>query len=349
MTKDLRDFTRDELKNIVKILEEQIFRADQIFDWLYCKEVSSIDEMKNLPQLFKEKLKKKYCLGAFKILDKQISKIDKTTKFLFGLEDGNKIESVIMYDKERTSLCISSQAGCGCGCVFCATGQIGFKRDLTCGEIISQFMIAKKEAGKIDSIVFMGMGEPLLNWENVKKAILILSDKKGYNYSQTRITVSSTGIVPVIKEIADNDYKFGLAVSLITFDNELRSKLIPLNKKYPIVEIVKASKYYNEKTGEQITYEYVLFKGLNDSSHNAQELVKLLNGIDYKINLIPYNDAGTFCGTSQLKKMEKPDKEKVFAFQKVLTTAGVKSFIRKEKGADILAACGQLAGKNVKS
>jgi len=342
MAEDLKDFTREELKCIIEKFGEKPFRTDQIFDWLFCKEVSNIDEMKNLPQPLKDKLKKQYCIGSLEALDKQTSKIDKTTKFLFGLEDGNKIESVIMYDKDRASLCVSSQVGCSCGCIFCATGQIGFKRNLTSGEIISQFITAKKEAVKLDGIVFMGMGEPLLNWDNVKKSIIILSDRKGYNYSQTRITVSTAGIVPVIKEIAENNFKFGLAISLIAADNDLRTKIMPLNKKYPLEEIVKASRYYNEKTGEGITFEYVLFNGLNDSPHEAKKLIALLRGIDYKINLIPYNDAETCCGVSL--RLKKPDKERVLSFQKVLTTAGVKAFIRKEKGADIFGACGQLAG-----
>jgi 23S rRNA (adenine2503-C2)-methyltransferase len=335
---DLRSMMRTEIQEAVVELKHPKFRGDQIFQWLF-KGAETIDDMKTLSKELKEDLKKAgYYVSALRVAKRVDSQTDGTVKFLFKLEDGEKIESVVLPDKERTTLCISSQVGCACGCAFCATGALGFKRDLSTGEIISQFIWAQKETGvKLDNVVFMGMGEPMLNWENVKRAIFILNDEKGFHFAQLRVTVSTIGVLPAIKEMADNDYRFGLAISLITANNAVRSKMIPMNSKYPLSEIVKMAKYYSDKTERPVMFEYPIFAGVNDSLTDADSLFRLLKGIDYKINLIPYNNTGA-------KDFVKPDMLKVKEFQKYLMEKGAKIFIRKEKGSDIAGACGQLAG-----
>ncbi|MEI7641183.1 MAG: 23S rRNA (adenine(2503)-C(2))-methyltransferase RlmN [bacterium] len=336
---DLKNLEFKEVEKRVISLGFPKFRAGQIWDWLRRKEVKEIAAMKNLSPDIREMLEQQFYISKINIKDKQESKVDGTKKLLFEFEDGVCVESVILPGEERVSLCISSQAGCALGCRFCATGELGFIRDLTVGEIINEFEAAKAEAGgKIDSIVFMGMGEPFLNKENVLKAIDILSDAKGHNFSQTRITVSTAGIVPVIKEIADSEYKFNLAISLITADDNIRYKLMPITKKYSLKEVIAAARYYNAKHKEPVMFEYILFKGLNDSPDDALKVLKLLKGLDYKINLIPYNSVSE-------KDYHKPAREVTLKFQKVLVDAGVKAFIRREKGSDIAGACGQLAGK----
>ena len=341
--KDLRDYTEKELTDMVVALGFPKFRADQIFNWVYKSKAASIDQMKNLPQELKEALKKEHEIASLKITATAES-VDGTKKLLFEFSDGAKAECVMLPDEDEknVALCISSQAGCACACSFCATGALGFNRDLKPSEILAQFMEAEKQLGKVpDTIVFMGMGEPLLNWENLKKTIRILSEKKGYNYSQRRITVSTVGIVAVIKEIADSDFKFYLAVSLIAAENEKRSKLIPMNKKYPLREIIEACKYYYRKTKEEVFIEYILFDGVNDSPEHAEALAALLRGVKCKINLIPYNNVAGL-------PFKAPERDKVTAFQTILIEYGYKAFIRREKGADIAAACGQLAAAETK-
>ncbi|MCX8093932.1 MAG: 23S rRNA (adenine(2503)-C(2))-methyltransferase RlmN [Candidatus Goldbacteria bacterium] len=336
-TYNLYNCTLDELTDFIQKIKAEKYRAKQIFDWLYGKGITSIDEMKNLPKDLIEKLKEKFLISMPEIKKEIKSKIDETTKYLLMLKDDALIECVLLFDNDRITLCASTQVGCGCGCRFCSTAMLGFKRNLETGEIVSQIMLAReKTKNKLTNIVFMGMGEPLLNWENLYKAILIISDKNGLNFSQTRITISTVGIVPVIKQIADSDLKVNLAISLITVKDELRSELIPFNKKYPLKEIIKAAEYYNKKTKKQITFEYVLFKNINDSERDAMELVEKLKRVNFKINLIPYNSS---LNTGFIKS----EKKRVLNFQKILINHGIKAFIRKEKGADIKAACGQLA------
>lgn len=340
MLQNLYNFTLTELKELMQKMKMEEYRAKQVFDWLYKSKVCSLDDMKNLPKSIIEKLKLNYDIFLPDIAKKIKSKIDGTKKFLLKLKDSSKIECVLIFDKGRTTLCVSTQVGCPCGCRFCSTATIGFKRNLETGEIVSQIILAQKETNdKLTNIVFMGMGEPLLNWENLQKSILIISDKDGLNFSQTRITVSTVGIVPFIKKVADSGLKINLAVSLITVDDELRSRLMPINKKYPLKDIIKAVEYYNKKTGKQITFEYVLFKDLNDDKKSAENIVNRLKTVNYKINLIPYNN-------SLNKEFTKPSEIRVMNFQRIFLNHGIKAFIRKEKGVDIKAACGQLAADN---
>ncbi|MCX7698145.1 MAG: 23S rRNA (adenine(2503)-C(2))-methyltransferase RlmN [Candidatus Goldbacteria bacterium] len=334
---NLYNYTLDELIDFMQQIKAERYRAKQIFGWLYDKGITSIDEMKNLPKDLIKKLKERFLISIPEVKKETKSKIDGTTKYLLRLKDDALIECVLLFDNERITLCVSTQVGCGCGCRFCSTALLGFKRNLETGEIISQVMLARKKTNnKLTNIVFMGMGEPLLNWKNLNKAILVISDKNGLNFSQTRMTISTIGIVPVIKQIADSDLKVNLAISLITVKDELRSELMPFNKKYSLKEIIKAAEYYNKKTKKQITFEYVLFKNINDNEQDAMDLIEKLKDVDYKINLIPYN-------SSLNTGFSKSENEKMLNFQKILISHGIKAFIRKEKGADIKAACGQLA------
>lgn len=334
---NLYNYTLNELTDIMQEINMEKYRAKQIFGWLYKSKVQSLDEMKNLPINIIEKLKSEYYIFLPEIIKETKSKKDGTTKYLLKLKDEKKIECVLIPDKGRITLCASTQVGCVCGCKFCSTATIGFKRNLKTSEIVSQIILGiKKTQQNLTNIVFMGMGEPLLNWENLQKAILIISDKNGINFSQSRITVSTVGIVPLIKKIADSGLKINIAVSLITTDDEIRSKLMPMNKKYSLKEIINVSGYYNKRTGRQITYEYVMFKDINDGEKDAKGLIKNLKCVNYKINLIPYNN-------SLNKEFVKPDDRRILDFQKILVNHGIKVFIRKEKGADIKAACGQLA------
>jgi 23S rRNA (adenine2503-C2)-methyltransferase len=341
MKANLRDFNMNELTDIVEGIGFPKFRAKQVYDWLYKSRVDSINDMKNLPKDMKEKLDEGYSAELPSLKAEAKSEQDNTTKYLFEFPDGAAIESVLMYDDDRITLCASTQAGCACGCRFCATGALGFTRDLLTHEILGQFIAAERLSGaKITNVVFMGMGEPFLNWENLKKALSILSDNKGMNFSQTRVTVSTVGITPVIREIADAKYKFNLAISLITADDEKRSDLMPFNRKYTLKDIISAIKYYNKKTERKVTIEYILFDGINDSEEDAEKLLKALRGTEYMVNLIPYNSVSG-------REFSKPGRDKTIRFQTILIDAGKKAFIRREKGADIAAACGQLAGKDL--
>jgi 23S rRNA (adenine2503-C2)-methyltransferase len=272
-----------------------------------------------------------------RMIDRRVSRIDGTIKLLFKFHDGAPAESVVLFNKSRATACLSSQSGCSCACAFCATGALGFKRDLTPSEITAQFTACLREAGaRLSSLVFMGMGEPFLNWENVKRAILILSDQKGFAFPQSRITVSTIGIVPVIKELAISGLKVKLAVSLVTVDEPRRAGLVPMNKKYPLPEVLAAAAYYCGKSGNAVFFEYILFDGLNDSRRDAENLRDLVQDIDCKINLIPYN-------RFTRKDPSPAGTERAWEFQEVLVGAGIRTHLRREKGSDIGAACGQLA------
>ena len=270
-------------------------------------------------------------------IDRRVSGIDGTIKLLFKFHDGAPAESVVLFNKGRATACLSSQSGCACACAFCATGILGFKRDLTPSEITAQFTACRREAGgRLSSLVFMGMGEPFLNWENVKSAILTLTDQKGLAFPPGKITVSTIGIIPVIKELADSGLKINLAVSLVTSDALRRASLVPMDKKYPLQDVLAASAQYCESSGNAVFFEYVLFDGINDSPRDAENLKALVQGIDCKINLIPYNK-------SPRKDLLPAGTERNKEFQKILVNAGIRTHLRREKGSDIGAACGQLA------
>ncbi|MDO8803238.1 MAG: 23S rRNA (adenine(2503)-C(2))-methyltransferase RlmN [Elusimicrobiota bacterium] len=334
---DIRDFTRQELAGTLISLGEKGSRVDKVFNFLYRKGAESFDVMAGVQEGLKTRLAALYSLAPAPAIEKRVSAIDKTTKLLFTFPDGAKAESVVLFNKKTISACISSQSGCACGCTFCATGGLGFKRDLRPHEILAQFAACRREAGRtLDSVLFMGMGEPFLNWANVKKSVLILSDNKGYNFPQTRITVSTVGVVPVIRELAESRLEIRLAISLITADEKQRAELTPMAKRYSLREIIGAARYYTDRTKKMVFLEYIVFDGLNDSPQDARKLLALVKDVPCKVNLIMYNPAGGAAFT--------PGRfEKGKEFQNIMVEAGIRTHMRREKGTDIAAACGQLA------
>lgn len=314
------------------------FRAKQLYQWLYLKSVNSIDEMTNLPTEFRELLKQKIKLSSITIKDKQISQ-DGTIKYLFELEDGNLTESVLMRFDNRANLtaCISTQVGCQMGCTFCATGKLGFRRNLTSNEIIQQIHLIQSDTRlKVTNIVFMGQGEPLLNLENLLDSISIFN--KDFQVGARRMTVSTCGIIPQINKLADLDFQSTLAISLHSADPETRKKIMPIENKYPTENLIKTLINYTSKTGRRVTIEYTLIKDLNDSVTDAKKLALLIAPLKCNVNLIVYNP-NEFC------EYEKPTKESIMKFKYILEASGKKVTIRLERGSDIDAACGQLSSK----
>ena len=288
--KNIKDYNINELKEeLSKTLNEKPYRAEQIFRWLYVEKVTSFDDMTDLSKELREKLKQEYSLHNFNILERQISK-DGTIKYLFDVLDGNAIETVLMEYKHGRTVCVSSQVGCKMGCKFCASTGIEFIRNLTAGEIVEQILGVERDQNiKISNIVFMGIGEPLDNFDNVMNAIKIVNYPKGLGIGARHISISTCGIVPKIYEIADMDMQSTLSISLHQATNEKRSSMMPINNRYNIDELMKACRYYIEKTNKRISFEYALAKDNNDNKEDADELVKLLKGMLCHVNLIPIN------------------------------------------------------------
>lgn len=337
---DLKDFEYEELLAYLKELGEPAFRAKQIFSWLH-KGVESFDEMTNLSKATREKLSEKCYVSTLKIREKYVSKIDKTTKYLFELPDGNCIESVVMYYKHGISICISSQVGCRMGCNFCASTIGGLTRCLTPGEILNQVIFAQKDIGeRISNIVMMGIGEPLDNFENVKKFLRNVNHPEGINIGYRHISLSTCGLVPRIYDLAKENLPITLSVSLHAPNDEIRSSFMPVNKKYPISELIKACRDYIKTTTRRISFEYSLISGVNDSLENADELAKLLKGMLAHVNLIPVNKI-------EERDYKKGDKKQIKAFCDRLNARGINATVRRELGSDIAASCGQLRKKTL--
>lgn len=289
MKKNIKDYNLDELKNVMVELGEKPFRAEQIFKWIFVENVTSFDEMTNLSLELREKLKENFDLHIFKIIQKQESK-DGTKKYLFDVLDGNAIESVLMQYKYGKTICVSSQIGCKMGCKFCASTGVKFVRNLTSGEIVEQLLaIERDENIKISNLVFMGIGEPLDNYNNVINAVHILNNPKGINMGARHISISTSGLVPKIYDLADENLQCTLSVSLHSPTDEKRSQMMPVNNTYNIEELMKACRYYIEKTNKRISFEYALAKENNDNMQDAKDLVKLLKGMLCHVNLIPIN------------------------------------------------------------
>ena len=315
------------------------FHGEQLYKWLYQKSVNDITKMSNIPDSLKIIINKKYKLNPLKIEKKLKSKNEDTIKYLFETNDHKLIESVSMIDSGRHTLCISSQIGCSVDCDFCATGKMGIIRNLNCGEIIQQLIsISAERKQKITNIVFMGMGEPFLNYANVIKACKIINDPSGFNLSSKRITISTSGILPIMKQFILEKHKYKLAISLNASNNSDRDKLIPINKKWPIEDILDTIKDYKYQKYRPIMFEYVLINGVNDSIENAIELSNLLKKIHCKINIIPYNE------TEKNYKRSKNIEKFVTKLKEIKSNYRV--LIRWSKGQDIDAACGQLATLN---
>lgn len=340
MKDNIKDYNLEELKEILIDLGEKPYRAEQIFKWIMQENVTSFDDMSNIPIELRNKLKEKFDLHIFNILQKQVSK-DGTKKYLFDVLDGNAIESVLMEYKHGFTICVSSQIGCKMGCKFCASTGVKFSRNLTAGEIVEQLLaIQRDENIKISNLVFMGIGEPLDNYDNVMKAIAILNNPKGINMGARHISISTSGLVPRIYELADKNIQCTLSISLHSANNEKRSQMMPVNNVYNIEELMKACKYYTEKTNKRISFEYALAKENNDNLEDAKELVKLLKGMLCHVNLIPINKI-------ENGKFNKSTNENILKFRDYLNEKGIVATVRRELGSDIDAACGQLRKKEV--
>lgn len=339
--KNIKDYDLEELKNELKQMGEKQFRAEQIFKWLYQDKVKEFDEMTNLSLELREKLKENYTMCNYKILRKQKSK-DGTIKYLFDVLDGNAIETVLMSYHHGYSLCVSSQIGCKMGCKFCASTGIKFIRNLTSGEIVEQVLAVEQDENiRISNIVFMGIGEPLDNYDNVVNAIHIINNQKGLSIGARHISISTSGLVPKIYQLAEENIQCTLSISLHATNNEKRSSMMPVNNSYPIEELLQACKDYIKKTNRRISFEYALAKDNNDNLDDAKELVKLLKGVLCHVNLIPINkiENGQF---------DKSSNENIMKFRDFLNDHEIVATIRRELGSDIDAACGQLRRKNLK-
>jgi 23S rRNA (adenine2503-C2)-methyltransferase len=340
--KNIYDLSITEIETFIEEIGEASFRSKQIWEGLYQLQNSDWNNFSSLPKFIREKLEKEYSLTSLKKIESVFSNDLQTEKVLFQLEDSNYIESVLLRKDDRLTLCISSQSGCAVGCVFCATGDLGFKRNLTSGEMIEQviFFINALKPGneKLTNIVFMGMGEPFLNYENTIAAVERLNDASSLNIGARRITISTIGILERIKEFAEKELQINLSISLHAPNDLLRQQLVPLSRKYPIKELIDACRFYIAKTNRRITFEYVMIKGVNDSPKLATELVTLLRRLNCHINLIPLNPTLHFSG--------KPsDPSTISEFGRILIEKGIAASIRDSQGSEIQAGCGQLAGK----
>jgi len=335
---DIRDLSFPELEKYISSIGEKSYRAAQVFEWIYQKNVWSFDGMKNLSRDLRKKLAEEFVLKPHRTQDKQVAK-DGTTKFLFGLDDHEKIETVLIPAKTRTTVCVSSQAGCKFGCKFCASGIGGWTRNLTPAEILTQILHVKEEARKharpLSHIVFMGVGEPFDNYDNLMKAIRMINDEKGMNIGARRITVSTCGVIPKIRALAQESLQIELAISLHGFDNTSRNVLMPVNRKYPFDDLMAACRGYIRETRRQITFEYILIKDVTCTKEAARALKKAFRGIICKMNLIPYNPVSEF-------DHKTPTRQEIYLFRDRLKEFGIHATIRTPRGRDIDGACGQL-------
>ena len=334
--KNLKDYTYEELERLVtEELGEPRFRAKQIFTWLY-RGVTSFDQMTDLSKPLREKLKEGYDLGNLIIAEKYVSSIDETRRYLLQLKDGNFIESVLMKYHHGYSICISSQVGCAMGCAFCASTRGGKVRSLTAGEIIGQVLTVQTDLGeRISNIVMMGIGEPLDNYEEVRRFLQTVNHPAGLNMGHRHISLSTCGLVPRIRELAEENLQITLSISLHAVNNEKRSQIMPVNRRYPIEELLDACRYYIQKTNRRISFEYTLIQGVNDTPEEARQLLKLLRGMLCHVNLIPVNPV-------QETGFQQGSRKSIEQFQRILEQGGIAATIRREMGADIRAACGQL-------
>ena len=334
--KDIKSMDLDELKKDMEELGEKVFRATQIYEWMHVKLVSGFEEMTNISEKLKEKLEHRYDFTTLEIADKQVSAMDGTAKYLFRLQDGNLIESVLMKYKHGNSVCISSQVGCRMGCKFCASTIAGLKRNLHPSEMLEQIYRIQRETGeRVSNIVVMGTGEPFDNFDHLIRFLELITNVKGLHISARNITVSTCGIVPKIKEFADKNLQVTLAISLHAPNDEKRRKMMPIANKYSIAELLKACDYFYEKTKRRVTFEYSLAKGVNDSDQDARELIQLVKSRNCHVNLIPINPVEELKFQSSAKKVAMDFKNK-------LEKNKINVTIRREMGRDIDGACGQL-------
>lgn len=342
MKKDIRSYTFEELQNEMEALGEKKFRGSQIYEWLHVKLADSFEEMTNLSKPLRGKLEAEYTIWPLEMLERQVSELDGTNKFLFRLQDDHVVESVLMRYKHGNSVCISSQVGCRMGCRFCASTIGGLERNLSASEMMGQiYQIQKISGDRVHNVVVMGTGEPLDNYDNFLKFIRILTDEHGLNISQRNVTVSTCGIVPRIKELAKENLQITLALSLHGATQEKRQKLMPVAKQYNLPEVLEACDFYFHETGRRITFEYSLVAGVNDAEEDAKELIAICRPRNCHLNLIPVNPI-------KERDFVQPSRQSAEKFKKNLEKYGINVTIRREMGSDIDGACGQLRRKHAK-
>lgn len=330
---NLKGLWIEDFEKLLGDLGEKRYKARQLASWIYARGVTEFDQMTDLSKDLRMKLGQIAYIDQVKLIKRQISEKDLSEKFLFELADGERIETVLMWEGKRVTVCLSTQVGCPLGCTFCATGQMGFKRNLTAGEIVDQIIALGEH--RISHAVLMGMGEPLLNFDDTLKAIKIMNDEMGLSFSAKRITVSTAGIPSMIQKLAQERLKLKLAISLNAATDAKRNQIMPVNKKHPLEELLAAVKHFAENTNRGVTFEYVLMDGVNDSEKDALALSKLIRGIPCKINLIPYNSVPDL-------PYRRSSEEKTVAFRDYLYPRCPAVTLRISKGEDILGACGQL-------
>ncbi len=341
MKVDIKSLNLEELKTLILELEEPKYRAEQIYPFI-AKGIESLDDIPNIPKKLKEKLNEASYISKASIYKKLESKEDETKKYLIELDDGNIVETVLMKYKHGLSICISTQVGCRMGCKFCASTIDGLVRNLTPGEILGQIITVQKDAGeRISNVVIMGSGEPFDNMENLEKFFELVHEEKGLNIGYRHITVSTCGLVPQIKRLAELEIPVNLAISLHQTEQSKRQEIMPVGKRYSIKELVAAAKEYSKITKRRVTYEYALISGVNDNPETALELVKLLKGTLSHVNIIPVNEIVE-------NDFKRPNIKKVRAFQEILVKNNIEATIRRELGKDISGACGQLRRSSIK-
>ncbi len=340
------DFDFEQLSALLKEMGQPAYRAKQLWEGLYQQFWSLPEDFSTFPKELRQKLAEDFSFNHLKEAEHLHSKDGQTTKVLFTLPDGQPIETVLMRYEERNTLCISTQAGCAMGCVFCATGQMGFRRNLTSGEIVEQVLYfarqLKDEGARVTNIVLMGMGEPFHNYEASLAAIDRLGDANGFNMGARRFTISTVGLIPAIKRFTAEKRQIGLAISLHASEDDLRSSMLPVNQRYPIKELVQACREYVDFTGRRITFEWALIQNVNDSPEEARRLAELLQTLNCHVNVIPLNPTHGYSG-------ERSTRERVAAFREVLESHGISCTVRVRRGIDIQAGCGQLAEHTTQS
>ncbi len=339
---DLKNLSPTELSDFLASFGKERYRSVQMLRWLYQSGVQSFDEMTNLSKRFRQELSQISFISILRPAGVEKAE-DGTKKFLFQLEDGNRIESVLIPDKARLTLCVSTQVGCAFGCRFCMTGKMGWKRDLKVSEILNQILAVRKilpEKTSITNIVLMGMGEPLANYRNTMKATALMAHPDAFRFSSRRITLSTVGLLPELEEMLKEKTPFRLAISLNASDEETRTDLMPVNRRYPLSKVLALCREFPPQRRIRITFEYVMVEGMNDSSLDAKRLIRILRGIPSKVNLIPLNEAPEI-------PFKKPSEERIKRFQEILMEGGLTAIVRNSKGREISAACGQLQAKRL--
>lgn len=345
--KQLKGLTLQELKGFFEEIEEPKYRGEQLFNWMYNHLSFDFSEMQNLSKSIRQKLDENCLIQTLELVTVQDSPSTGTKKYLFNTADDKKIESVIIPEEDRATHCISTQVGCPLDCKFCATGIMGYKRNLSVGEIVDQYLLAAKDYGKerLTNIVYMGMGEPLLNYKNTLSSLSIFTDELTKGVSRNRITVSTSGIAPKIIELANSDLRIKLAFSLHSCFEDIRNQIMPINKKYSLKENIEALKFFEKKTGKRITFEYTMFKGINDRPEDIKALSRLCREIPSKLNIIPFNSIAHMNPGGVSATLEPTPIGKLQEFAQRLRDNNITVMVRQTQGGDIAAACGQLAVK----